>query len=144
MTAFVLFTCPEHPHFAVCDDDAVVPAASVAEARVLYEAKHPGAAPGKIALIVIACDQGRCTLRVYVPETDTVAEAREIVADHNHGWYTARRAGGRIIDACQFHLGTCCVHHARLDMPTLDRSAILPGKTGTPTRPAQLDLFSGC
>jgi hypothetical protein len=74
--------------------------------------------------IIIRCEVGQCITQVTVTAPTSDA-ARAIASGHNHGWYqrTQRR---RVADACQWHLGTCCIHHARPDSLTLDPAAILP------------------
>lgn len=140
LTTRVLLACPDHPRFAECDEDKAFDVESVAAARALYAALRPDTLAGKVGWIAINCDIGGCFSVLFV-RADTVAEARERAAIHNRGWYTARR-GGRIVDGCQIHLGCCCVHHARPDSPTLDRSAILPDGPDQAAEPAQPDLFS--
>ena len=141
MTAHVFLSCAEHPHLLWCDDDRGFAVDSVASARALLAILHPGTAATKVARIVLDCDAGGCGLRRLVV-ADTVAEARVKAATHDGGWYTARRAGGRVIDAFQFHLGACCVHHASPASYTLDATAILPDRSAPPGGPAQLDLFA--
>ncbi|MFF3441882.1 hypothetical protein [Streptosporangium sp. NPDC002721] len=145
MTAHIFLSCPEHPDLLWCDDDQGFAVESVASARALLAAMHPETAAAKVARVVLDCEAGGCGMRVTVT-ADTVTEARLKAATHNSGWYTARRSGGRTIDACQYHLGTCCVHHASPTSPTLDPSAVLPGRSDQPDSPAlraaQLDLFA--
>ncbi|MFG1709274.1 hypothetical protein ACFLIM_39390 [Nonomuraea sp. M3C6] len=149
MTARVLVTCTEHPTLATCADDAWYAVETVAAALTLHAARFP-AASGKRAVIAITCELGGC-LRRIVLEADSSAEARELAARHDYGWYVARRAGGRLADGCQYHLGSCCVNHAKrccpLDKPrrccTVDATAILPGDEGQAAAVDQLDLFGG-
>ena len=74
--------------------------------------------------IIIRCNVGQCptTITVTAPNGET---ARSIAAQHNYGWYT-RRQRRKVADACQWHLGGCCIHHTRTGSPTLDPAAILP------------------
>lgn len=74
--------------------------------------------------IIIRCDAGQCITQVTVT-APTGEAARTIAALHDTGWYTRRR-NRRVTDACQWHLGACCIHHARPGSPTLDPAAILP------------------
>ncbi|MER6828810.1 hypothetical protein ABT352_22710 [Streptosporangium sp. NPDC000563] len=142
MTAHIFLSCPEHPQLLRCDDDRGFAVDSVTSARALLAVLYPDTAAGKVSSVVLDCEAGGCTMRLYV-NADTVEEARTRAATHNSGWYTARRSGGRTIDACQYHLGTCCVHHASPHSPTLDPSAVLPDRSDQPaSSTAQLDLFA--
>lgn len=74
--------------------------------------------------IIITCNVGHCPTTFTTPAPSSEA-ARAIAAGHDYGWYT-RRQRGKVADACQWHLGGCCIHHARPSSPTLDPAAILP------------------
>lgn len=76
--------------------------------------------------IIIRCDAGQCTTQITVT-APTGEAARTIASGHDHGWYTRRR-NRRTADACQWHLGACCIHHTRPGTPTLDPAAILPDR----------------
>ncbi|GAA3027559.1 hypothetical protein [Streptosporangium longisporum] len=149
MAAVIYLACEEHLEGPRCDDDEVfVGVETVAAARVLWAAKHPGRKDTKIGRVVIGCDIGGCARQIYV-KTVSITEARIITSGHDFAWYVARRAGGRLVDGCQFHLGTCCIQHASRSWiegqphPTLDPAAVLPGEPGFLGRPvAQLDLFT--
>ncbi|MFC4060185.1 hypothetical protein ACFOWE_17915 [Planomonospora corallina] len=144
MTASVYLSCPEHTNWRMCEDDLRFTVESAAEARALHALRYPGTTARKVARVVLGCEIGGCSTQVSVA-AGTVTAARAAMAQHNYGWYTARRAGGRLVDGCQWHLGSCCVHHARRPSPTLDPAAILPGDPGWPgatTEPAQLDLLT--
>lgn len=144
MSAGVRIVCPEHwsTYGDWCDDDAGYPVESVATARALHAAAHPHAT-GKTAVVVIGCEARGCHTVVHVRDVATVEQARELLSSHRGGWYRARRAG-RLIDACQWHLGACCIQHARPLSPTVDRTAVLPGEE--PQDPqggdAQMDLLT--
>ncbi|WP_285786367.1 hypothetical protein [Microbispora sp. NBRC 16548] len=145
MTAHILVSCPDHRTYAGCDDDAWYTVETAAAALALHEARFPSTTARKTARVSIGCEIGGCHNHIYVTAT-SVTEARALVSEHNEGWYQARRAGGRLVDGCQWHLGACCIHHAALhpDSPTHDRSAVLPA-VGQPTpgpEPVQLDLFA--
>ncbi|WP_030922011.1 hypothetical protein [Streptosporangium amethystogenes] len=82
--------------------------------------------------------------RISMP-VDSVAEARALLSSHHYGWYLARRADGRLVDGCQWHLGSCCIQHAHRPSYTLDPTAVLPGDVDHPAEPGhadQLDLFA--
>lgn len=143
MTAHIFLSCPEHPDVLRCDDDHGFAVETVASARALLALMHPETAASKVSRIALDCEIDGCGTRLYV-RAATVAEARAKAGEHNRGWYTARRAGGRLVDGCQFHLGSCCIHHVTRSSPTLDPAAVLPGDAehhAQPARPAQLDLF---
>ncbi|MEZ0076347.1 hypothetical protein [Planotetraspora sp. GP83] len=144
MTAGILVTCEDHPTQAGCDDDAWYRVETVAAALALHEAHFPGTTQRKTTCVSIGCEIGGCLTHIYVKNCATVDEARARVSEHNEGWYRARRAGGRLVDGCQWHLGTCCIHHAARwpDSPTLDRDAVLPGPEPAPPAPVQLDLLT--
>jgi hypothetical protein len=98
--------------------------------------------------IAITCEVGQCIIRATVTAASD-EDARAFVAHHNYGWYT-RRQRGRIIDACQYHLGSCCITHARPGGPCVDPAAYFPPSLLEPTGddaapasiPEQLDLFA--
>jgi hypothetical protein len=98
--------------------------------------------------IAITCEVGQCIIRATVTAASD-EDARAFVAHHNHGWYT-RRQRGEIIDACQYHLGSCCIAHARPGAPGVDPAAYFPPSLLEPTgghaapapQPEQLDLFA--
>ncbi|GAA2657544.1 hypothetical protein [Nonomuraea recticatena] len=144
MSARIIITCTEHPTLAMCDDDLSFKVETAAAARALYATLHPQAAASKTARVVIGCEVDRCMTLMSIP-LDSVAEARAFLSGHNYGWYLARRAGGRLVDGCQLHLGTCCVNCARRPSYTLDPAAVLPSDADHPAangRAAQLDLFA--
>lgn len=146
MTARIFMTCPEHPYLLDCDDDHAFQVETAATARALLAAMHPGTATSKVAYVVIDCEIAGCN-QVIAVRADSITEGRAKASTHNNGWYTARRAGGRIVDGCQWHLGSCCVHHARRlwrdrPDPTLDPDAILPGELAVNGQLDQLDLFA--
>lgn len=144
MSAGVRIVCEEHWDVLGdwCDDDAGYPVESVATARALHAAAHPHAT-GKIVVVVVRCEAAGCLTMMLVRNAATVGEARAMLAGHGSGWYRARRYG-RLIDACQWHLGSCCVQHASPGGPSLDPAAVLPGPQppGLPDGDGQLDLFS--
>jgi hypothetical protein len=151
VTARIFLTCEAHPSLLMCDDAHAFYVETVAVARAPWAAMHPGKPNSKAAFVVIDCEVDRCGRRVCV-RADSVTEGRIKASHHDRAWYLARRAGGRLVDGCQWHLGSCCVHHAsrlwrgRPD-PTLDPAAVLPGEPGFPGQadPAgadQLDLFA--
>ncbi|GAA3027553.1 hypothetical protein [Streptosporangium longisporum] len=149
MGAVIFLSCEEHPEFRGCDDDESFTVETVTAARALWAAKHPGREDTKISQVVISCRVDGCMTRLYLKHVESVTEARALLSSHRYGWYRARRAGGRLVDGCQTHLGACCVHHAfrsweeRLPFPQLDPGVILPGEPGFPGEPvAQLDLFA--
>ena len=74
--------------------------------------------------IIIRCEVGQCPTTITVTAPNSEA-ARAIAAQHNYGWYT-RRQRRKIADACQWHLGGCCIHHTRPGEPGIDPAAILP------------------
>ncbi|MFF3665405.1 hypothetical protein [Microtetraspora malaysiensis] len=151
MTVSIHLTCGRVPGILCCDDDeAFSGVETVAAARALMAVMHPETAANKIARVAVSCEIAGCPNMILFKNTDSVTEGRANASTHNYGWYTARRAGGRLVDGCQWHLGSCCVHHARRlwrghPHPTLDSAAVLPGEPGFPgqadTGPAQLDLF---
>ncbi|KAA9379695.1 hypothetical protein F5972_08570 [Microbispora cellulosiformans] len=146
MTAHFLVTCPDHRLYAAgCDDDAWYRVDTAAAAMALHEARFPGTTARKTARVVIGCEIGGCRTHISLTAA-SVAEARALLSEHNEGWYQARRSGGRLVDGCQWHLGSCCVHHAALypDSPTLDPTAVLPavGQPAPGPEPVQLDLFA--
>ena len=138
MTAHVFITCPSHPSVLMCDDDQAYSVETVSAALVLHAAQYPDAT-GKIARIAITCELGGCMQRLVL-KADSVTAARTRAAGHDFGFYVARRAGGRLADGCQYHLGSCCVVHAHADSPTLDPAAVLP-EHAPESATAQLDLF---
>ncbi|MDX3100501.1 hypothetical protein [Nonomuraea angiospora] len=137
MTARLVLTCEEHPTLLFCDDDEGFKGVeTAAAARALWAVKHPGKDDTKTARVVLVCEIERCWHMVSFP-ADSLTEGLTYALSHNYGWYVARRAGGRFVHGCQWHLGTCCVHHARRlwrgrPDPTLDPTAVLPGEPDFP------------
>ncbi|MEU9887958.1 hypothetical protein [Sphaerisporangium sp. NPDC051011] len=150
MSARIVLSCADHPGMTACDDDRSFEGVEmVTAARALLAAIDPQAAAAKVAYVVVHCEVDGCHTYTWVKAAGSITEARIMLSSHNRGWYLARRAGGRVVDGCQWHLGSCCVHHAeRLwrgrPCPTLDPAAILPGEAGFPGQAtdAQLDLFA--
>ncbi|GAA3251377.1 hypothetical protein [Nonomuraea helvata] len=148
MTALILLTCEKHPTVMGCDDDKAFAVETVSAARVLWAARHPNKADTKLARVRLGCEIAGCGNLLSFP-ADSITEGRIFASRHQRGWYLARRAGGRLIDGCQWHLGSCCVHHADRSWerfrphPTLDPGAVLPGDPDFPgqARTGQLDLF---
>ncbi|GAA3722814.1 hypothetical protein GCM10022224_104530 [Nonomuraea antimicrobica] len=159
MTALILLTCERHPTVMECDDDEAFAVETVAAARALWATKHPNEVCTKLARVRLGCEVGYCgNLLSFPTNTDTgrdgfigdsITAGRIFAARHHRGWYVARRAGGRLVDCCQWHLGGCCVHHVDRSwesfrpFPTLDPGAVLPGEPGFPGQAAavQFDLF---
>jgi hypothetical protein len=142
VTASMRLVCAEHlgRWSPWCDGCVSYPVDTADAARALADAERPGSAAGASARVVVRCDVGGCLTLMMVP-AETVEEGRALVARHNYGWYTLRLAGGRIADGCQWHLGSCCIHHARPGSPTLDPRAILPAAEQE-AAPVQLDLLA--
>ena len=142
MNPLVLITCPRHPTLAECGDDRDYQVETVAAARALYEAEFgPGSSERKVAYVVLRCEPCQDSHRLAV-RADSVSEARAAAARHRRGWYTARRAGGRVVDVCQWHLGTCCMEclgKTRWGVDRVDPTAILPWEQAGSAE--QLDLF---
>jgi hypothetical protein len=148
VTARIFLSCAEHPDLLVCDDDEAFRVETVAAARALWAAKHPGKNDTKVARVVIDCEIGGCSTRAIV-RADSIEQGRVKASGHDYAWYVARRAGGQLVDGCQWHLGTCCVHHAhRLwrgrPHPTLDPAAVLPGEPGFPGQNDSAPTSSTC
>lgn len=140
MTAHIQLSCGKKLGLLCCDDDqAFHGVETVTAARALLAAMYPATAAAKVASVVIDCEIGGCGCRIAF-KADSVTEGRALAARHNYGWYTARRAGGRVVDGCQWHLGTCCLAHTVDWCPTLDPDAILPGEAAG-IGDVQLDMF---
>jgi hypothetical protein len=145
MSAVIFMSCTEHPGLRLCEDDEAFNVETVASARALLAAMHPETAATKVAYIALSCEIDSCTNRLVL-KADSVTEARIKASHHDRAWYLARRAGGRLVDGCQWHMGSCCIQHARRPSWTLDQAAVLPGDLEFPGQAdagtAQLDLFA--
>jgi len=137
----VFVTCPEHVAWSGCEDDDAYTVDTVAAARALHTARFgAGSTAAKQAYVVLSCEPCQGTRRLAV-RVGSVAEARAAATRHDRAWYT-RRVGGRVVDACQWHLGCCCIEHVRpWCLPYIDQAAILPGEAARPVGD-QLDLFA--
>jgi len=144
VTARYFITCPVDPWLLRCPDDAAYPGVETeAAALALHAIRYPDAV-GKEAFVVVDCEIGGCGQRTTV-RAASIDEGRVLISRHGRGWYLARRAAG-LVDGCQWHLGCCCVEHARRVglgcRHTLDPEVVLPGEPGFPGGGSgQLDLF---
>ncbi len=144
MTAHILVSCPDHRTYAGCDDDAWYTVETAAAALALHGGPLPRHHRPEDGASVDRLRDRR------VPQPH-LRDRHQRDRGPRPGVGAQRRlvpgaAGGRLVGGCQWHLGTCCIHHAALhpDSLTHDRSAVLPA-VGQPTpgpEPVQLDLFA--
>jgi hypothetical protein len=75
VTARIFLSCTEHPDLLVCDDDEAFRIETVAAARALWAAKHPGKDDTKAAQVVIDCEIGGCSTRAIM-RADSIVQGR--------------------------------------------------------------------